>query len=232
MRKCRFSLLLLVLLYAHAAAIAFRDDMPTDPEYQNILAQRPLYVEIGVGDAAVIGPASRFKGTVTENSKAATSLTEFSMASEMDSKLNIGYRFTNWPLRIAVSRLDIYGSMNFADPAVVMNPSDIVETIYSVIGYFDFPMTEHWFASLGLAAGVIEVSANQVAGQYSMPSKDASGFAYQSIVEFSYRFSRFLIGVSYAFLGSTLAINKVYPTAATSRYIYNGSSYFELGFMF
>ena len=148
MLKYKLGALAIACLLIPAVAYPLRAHMSRDPEYQRIIAQRPWYFLIGLGDAVAIGRAAHFSADVSDTASSQTVSPDLSIGRGFEYNLALGYRFVNWPLRIALSRMYILSSMDSVDPAVNFETVDLPQTVYTALMYFDWPMTEHWFVSL------------------------------------------------------------------------------------
>jgi hypothetical protein len=222
--------LLLVSLLSPLSAYALGSSTVTDPAFQNLLQQRPWYVMFGFGNSAVAGSASYFKGSVV--GKAGRRPVPLTLGTAYDYQMAAGYYFRSLPMHIEISRLSLFNYISSVNDVQLIQEAELDQTIYSAQAYYDYKLTEHWITSFGVGLGLIHTIANNSKSGYITSARDASNFAYQAIARCSYQFSRVSLGVSYSFVGSTLALNNVYPSADRGGYLYDTVANLELGVIF
>lgn len=223
-----FSMMLIVSANSYATAFS----SPADPSFQSILKSRPWFVLLGVGQSLAVGDSTYFKGDIENNKTGVKQTAALNLGTAYTANFALGYSFRSVPVHIMLSRLELYNYISTVDDTAMVGDATLGKTIYSAQVFYDYYFTEHWRASLGAGLGVMTAYAGNSSSSYKTFATTRSGFAYQTTAEFSYLFSRISLGVSYAFLGSTIPINKVYISSDRSGNLYDTVAGFQLGVMF
>ena len=222
---------LIVILFA----ILLSAEVVAQPEsFAEFVKVNPGYFQLGVGTAIPIGSSTSFSGIVPT----AGGQTNAAISVSGDTSINLdgGYRFASLPVRLGFSFVSSLNNLDAPSVSNSLSAASLSIKDYTIAGLYDYAITPHWIASAGAALGfasfVFDQSGSDVDNIGPAPTHNRFGFAYQGIAELMYRFTGITLGVTYHFIGSTVRINSIYPSADNQNAVLGSYFGFTAGVMF
>jgi hypothetical protein len=198
--------------------------------FADYVHNNPGYFSVGFGTSVTAGSASHFTASTTGVGATATHM---GVEGDVASSMSGGYHFARFPLRMGFGFVSMLDNVNPSSSAVTsLGDGSLIERIYALEGLYDYAFTPHWIASIGAGVGVANFSFNAGSSNSIVEIRNQYGVAYQGIVELMYRWTGLSLGVSDHFIGTSVSVHNIFPSAHNSHAVLSNYIGFTGGIMF